>query len=148
YYESCLQEVEPEIRRIIATIGELRHSAQIRESKALQESCELIDNRLSGLLVEMRGLTDLFRTRTKDMWQSISHEHFEELKALIQSFQTEVGRNLCIAVVKAKAWSRHFPTDESGGLSARARIMTSEIRPGIERLAHFKFADRGAISEL
>jgi len=63
-------------------------------SRALLESCNLIDLRLNGLLIEMRGLTDLFRMRTKDMWTQISHETFEELKTLIQSFQTDVGRNL------------------------------------------------------
>ena len=145
YYESCLQEVSPEIQDILATIAEIRASPRTSGDKGLLEACAVIEDRLSNLIAEMRGLTEQFSRRTQDAWKTISLESFEQLKALIQSFQTEIGRNLCIAVVKAKAWARHFPPGTAGGgLAARARVMTSEIRPGIERMAHIDYADIGA----
>lgn len=143
YYESCLKEVEPEIRSILDTIDRIRGHQRTRADKGLQAACDVIDRNLTGLLTEMRGLTDLFRARTQDMWETITLENFRVMRALIEAFQTEIGRNICIAVVKAKAWSRHFPDEAAGALTARARIMTSEIRPGIERIVQFNYADTG-----
>jgi hypothetical protein len=136
-----MAEVLPDIQNMLATIGEIRESPQTAGIKGLQDDCKTVEKHLSNLVIEMRGLTDLFRLRTQGMWETISLESFQELKSLVQSFQTEVGGNLCIAVVKAKAWARRFPTAATGGLAARARIMTSEIRPGIERMAHFDYGD-------
>jgi len=140
YYENCLEEIIPEIHSMRATIEALRSSPRTRLEPGLQQACDAIDRHLDALVTETRGMTEVFRKRTQDMWATISAERFQEMQGLIQGFQTEVGRNLCVAVVKAKAWSRSFPSETVGGLAARARVIMSEIHPGIDRIRPIAYA--------
>lgn len=80
YYENCLEEIIPEIQSMRATIEALRLNSQTRHATGLQQACDTIDHHLSSLVAETRGLTELFRLRTQDMWESISAERFQEMQ--------------------------------------------------------------------
>ncbi|MCC7049179.1 MAG: hypothetical protein IT562_20875 [Alphaproteobacteria bacterium] len=143
YFENCLEEVTPQIQSMLATIQAIRDNPQHRDAMALQRSCNTVHHHLSLLMTEAKGLNDMFHMRTEGMWEKISAESFRELQSTIQGFQTAIGQNLCVAVVKAKDWSRHFPSEAVGNLTARARVILSEIRPAIDRIAHLNYADVG-----
>lgn len=144
YFEHCLEEVIPDILSMRATIEAIRHHPQTREDMNMQHACDAIDHRFALLIAETKGLTDVFHLRTQGMWDDISPASFQALQTTIQSFQADIGRNLCVAVVKSKGWSRAFPSESAGNLAARARFMLSDIRPGIDRIAHLDFTDVGA----
>lgn len=144
YFEHCLEEVAPDILSMLATIEAIRSHPQTQGDIGMQHACDAIDHHFSILVEETKGLTNVFHLRTEGMWDDISPASFQTLQTTIQSFQADIGRNLCVAVVKSKGWSRAFPSESAGSLAARARFLLSEIRPGIDRIAHLDYADVGS----
>lgn len=143
YFEHCLDEVRPAILSMLETIRAIRDHPQTRDDRSMLQACDAIDRHLSLLIADTKGLTDVFHMHTEGMWDDISPESFRALQATIERFQAAIGGNICVAVVKSKGWSSAFPSEANGSLAARARFLFSEIRPGIDRIAHLEYADVG-----
>jgi hypothetical protein len=142
YYQNCLDETLPAIKSLLAAVAELRANAQTRAEPALQDTCRFAERKLQSMIADMGGLTDMFVTRTQDMWRDVSPASFRAMKALIEGYQATVGGNLCIVTVKMNAWTKHFPAG-SGALSRKASVLMSEVRPGLERIAPLDVAKGG-----
>jgi hypothetical protein len=140
YYQSCLDEAVPAIKNLLAAIDQIRKSASMRSEVALHQACDFIENRINNLITEMNGLTEMFRARTRNMWDQVSPQGFRSMQAMIQGYQTKVGGNLCIVTAKTKSWSKHFPVAGAGTLSKKASVMMSDIRPGFERITRLEHA--------
>jgi hypothetical protein len=141
YYQKCLDENVPIVKAMFDVLAELRESANMRSNLPLMEACDRVEKRLNNLVMEVTSLTDMFRARTEDMWSDISPERFNAMRQTITSYQSKIGRNLCVIAVKMKAWSTHFPRPRAGGLYKKANIILSDIRPGIDTLADMNYAD-------
>jgi hypothetical protein len=141
YYQRCLDAAAPVLRHLDAALGEVRADPYTRCDMALIRACDMIEAKLDSLTFEIKSLTDMFRTRTEDMWQDISAERFGLMKTLISSYQTKIGENLCVLTVKARAWAAQFPSLGPGLLYKKAATILTDMRPGMEKVTEMQYAD-------
>jgi hypothetical protein len=142
YYQSCLDETRPVIDNLLTAMGDLRRNSQTRSEASLQDACRFVERRLQSMIADMTGLTEMFVRQTEDMWDDVTPASFRAMKDTIEGYQTTIGGNLCIATVKMRAWSKHFPTG-TGAPTKKASIIMSEVRPGLERIRPLQYADVG-----
>lgn len=134
YYRQCLDEIEPTISEFLDSLDLLRGNWQLRHDPNLMQTCDKMEVVINELTAAITGRFENFDRSTQDMWNNISAERFKLVKQLIESYHTTIGGALCSLSVKMGAWTRLFPSPDSGGPVRRAEFIMSEMKQGIENI--------------
>ena len=142
YYRQCLDRIEPVLREFIAAMSEIRANHQLQQDRNLMTSCDVLERTIKGLIADINAQFDSFNTETREMWDNISEERFNKIKAMIESYHTYIGGVLCALSVKAGAWGNLFPGKAVGGPVKRGEFILTEMKQGIEKIQGFKKTQR------
>ena len=134
YYRQCFDQVVPIAKQLIASMGEMRESFQLKTDRTLMEACDMIEARLNWVMKTLEKLFGMFDHRLGDVWNDLNAERFRDMKGAIEHHHTTVGGLLCALNVKMRAWSREFPDPEVGGLIRRGEFLLTEIKQGMESI--------------
>ena len=134
YYRQCLDEVVPIVDELLASIGEMRASFQLKSDRSLMETSDFVEAKLKWLTNTLSKLFGLFDHRLNDMWDDLNAERFREIKEAIERHHTTVGGLLCSLNVKMRAWKKVFPNPDNGGLIKRGEFLISEIKQGLDNI--------------
>lgn len=134
YYRRCLDSVSPIIEDFIDSIPELRKNYSLQNDHSLQNTLNMMDQRISRLASQVRHRFDQFESGTKNMWDEISAEQFRKLQRQIKSHHTSLGGVLCSLSVKLDAWHQLFPHRSAGGPQKRAEFIMTHMRQGMDKM--------------
>lgn len=141
FYQHCLDRSLPALHSLERSIASIRKDPTLATDRQLQQSCSLVQKKLSALSAEIAEILDMFRIRTEDMWERPTEEGFKGMRSLIGDYQAKIGGALCVLNVKMEAWSKMFPKKGTGSLRRRADFIMSELRPGLEAVESIRYAD-------
>jgi len=131
YYRQCLDKIEPVFEDFRDSMHEIRSNWQLKQDKNLMKTCDMLERTINGMMVEISGRFDTFDRATMDLWNDISAERFNKVKAMIESYHTTIGGSLCALSVKVDAWHTLFPSKDVGGPVKRAEFIMTEMKQGI-----------------
>ncbi len=134
YYRQCLDQIESTISEFLESLSELRNNFQLRSDYNLMRTSEMIEAKINELMAAITGRFENFDRSTKDMWNEITAARFRKVEALITNYHTTIGGVLCALSVKMDAWTRLFPTPNSGGPIRRSEFIMGEMKQGIENI--------------
>jgi hypothetical protein len=134
YYRQCLDRLAPLLEVFISSMYEIRNNYQLKQDPNLLKTCSMMESTINELSAAITGRFENFDRSTKAMWNDISAERFDKVKALIESYHTTIGGVLCGLTVKMNAWIRLFPKPTSGGPIKRAEFIMSEMRQGLDNI--------------
>ena len=134
YYQKYLDEIEPKVQRFIGEMTAFKENFQMRQDENLMRTCNELVGGLGTVTTSVSGRFEGFHRNTADMWKNINAEKFEAVRTLITSYHTTLGGVLCGLGLKMNTWVSHFPDSERGGLMAKAEVIMSSIRPGLEEI--------------
>lgn len=103
-----------------------------------------IENTMNEISTSIVGRFEFFDLRSKDFWQDISAESFQEFRETVTAHHVSIGAVLCGLAVKMKLWKERFPS-AGGGPAKRLEFLQSEIHPGLEHIRRIE-KSVGAIS--
>ncbi len=132
YYQFCLEENAPRLKRFLAEMQELKSHPRFQSDASFHRSCALVEEKLMLVFREVNDVLDTFRTRTADLWKDLSHERFREMEQLVLAHQTQIGGALCAITVKLNAWNVSFPSPTTGNATARADFILRDMQQGLE----------------
>jgi len=138
YYRRSLDAIEPIITEFLEAMDELSDNYQFKTDQNLRNTMAEMESTINELMAAITGRFENFERGTKHMWDDISAERFRKVEQLISSYHTTIGGVLCSLSVKMDAWSRLFPTPSSGGPGKRAEFMMSEMKQGMDKIAHIE----------
>ena len=134
YFRQCLDQIEPIIDEFLDSLDELRANFQLKHDPGLMKTCSLIQSTINGLMAAITGRFENFDRSTVHMWNEITADRFRKVERLITGYHTTIGGVLCALSVKMDAWSRLFPSRDSGGPVKRSEFIMSEMKQGIENI--------------
>lgn len=134
YYRQCLDSIVPAIDDFLASMGEFKNNYQLRNDANLMKTCEFMESTINELLAGITGRFENFERSTNAMWNNLSAERFQRVRAIIRSYHTTIGGVLCALSVKMNAWSKLFPDRKVGGPVRRAEFIMSEMKQGIDKI--------------
>jgi hypothetical protein len=140
YYQQCLDEIRPTIKDFLRSIEEIQNNPQFLHNINLMKTCRMMHRTVGGLMKALASRFDSFEESTRNMWHNISAEKFREVEAMIESYHTTIGGELCSLSVKMDAWKQHFPNRRTGGPARRADFLMTDIRQGIENIIEIERA--------
>jgi hypothetical protein len=132
YYRHCLDRLEPYFSACLDAIGPIRKHFQLMQDANLMRTCTVIEDAVNQVSASISGRLEVFEKRTKQMWQNISQEEFQAVKALIERYHITIGGALCGLTVKMNAFARNFPHPNAGGPVKRADFLVTEMTQGID----------------
>jgi len=138
YYRRCLDAIEPVITEFLEAMDTLSDNYQFKTDQNLRNTMSEMEATINELMAAITGRFENFERGTKHMWDEISAERFRKVEQLISSYHTTIGGVLCSLSVKMGAWSKLFPTPSSGGPGKRAEFMMSEMKQGMDKIAHIE----------
>jgi hypothetical protein len=94
----------------------------------------MVETIVTNLMLTLTARFESFEESTQDMWDNISYERFRSVEAMIKSYHTTIGGELCSLSVKMDAWKKLFPSKRAGGPARRADFILTEIRQGIDKI--------------
>lgn len=134
YFERYLHSIFPQVITIVGEIDALRGQRKFLNDRAFQATAEEISITLSNLMSSALGKIERFHKETDTMWNSLNADRFYEISSLVDTYQVEVAGVLCGLGIKTSEWRSKFATPDIGGPSARAEMLLSNLRPGLEKL--------------
>jgi len=145
YYRHCLDRLEPYFSACLEAIVPIRKHFQLMQDANLMRTCTVIEDAINSVSAAISGRLETFEKRTAQMWQSISKEEFQSVKALIEKFHVTIGGALCGLTVKMNGFARMFPHPNAGGPVKRADFMVTEMTQGIDliRSIERRFQNQG-----
>jgi len=143
YYQFCFDNVQPVLEEFYDAVDEILLAPHIQQNLNVTKNCSNIRKKLATAQSDVSVVLDMFKTRTEDMWQSISAAKFERMKSLVSEYLVNIGGALCIITVKMIAWKKAFPHADAGSIAKRIDLLTSEIAPGLDTLQAIKYTDAG-----
>lgn len=144
YYESHLDKNAPRIQKFLDIIKELQSSNSLKGRNNTLSAIRQIEKSFGTLSAEVADTLEVFKIRTAGMWENISAEHFDEMKQLINTYQTRIGGALCAMTVKMDAWARKFSGERKESHNRYADFIMAEIRPGLETMKPINYSDAAA----
>jgi len=132
YYRHCLDRLEPYFSACLDAIRPIRSHFQLMQDASLMRTCTQIEDAINSVSASISGRLEVFEKRTAQMWQNISQEEFQAVKALIERYHITIGGALCGLTVKMNGFARNFPHPQAGGPVKRADFMVTEMTQGIE----------------
>jgi hypothetical protein len=140
YFKQCLDQIKPTIKDFRRSIEEIEEHPQLIGNQNLMKTCRRMRLTVDGLLRALASRFETFEESTRHMWENISAEKFREVEALIESYHTTIGGELCSLSVKMDAWKAKFPNRRTGGPARRADFLMTDIRQGIENIREIERA--------
>lgn len=134
YFERYLHSIFPEVMTIVGEIDALRGMRKFQDNRGFLITAEEVSVDLSNLISSALGKIERFHKETETMWSSMSADSFYEISAMVDTYQMEVAGVLCGLGIKTTEWRARFDTPDTGGPSARAEMLMSNLRPGLEKL--------------
>ena len=98
------------------------------------EVCRRAEHKIAQATTELKLLLRSFQSRSAEMWRGLTATQFRELREMITESHVKMGADLCMLVVKSKAWEKNFPKYRLGGIYRKAQTLQAEIRPGIDHV--------------
>jgi hypothetical protein len=95
------------------------------------QTCRQIQSIIVQRMRHVAECLKIFEINANDLWARLNSDHFRSVKTLVHNSHTTLGGHLCGLTVKMDAWSRRFPTPDSGGPHIRAEFICSNIRQGL-----------------
>lgn len=141
YYQFCLEENAPRLKRFLGEMRALKAEPQFRSDTSFQRSCAVIEEKLMLVFREVNDVLNAFRTRTADLWNDLSNERFREMEQLVLSHQTQIGGALCAITVKLNAWNVSFPSPTAGNPTARVDFILRDMQQGLENIEPIGLVD-------
>jgi hypothetical protein len=132
YYRHCLDRLEPYFTACLEAIAPLRKHFQLMQDPGLMRTCTVIEDAIISVSASISGRLEVFEKRTAQMWQNISQEEFQAVKAMIERYHITIGGALCGLTVKMNGFARNFPHPSAGGPIKRADFMVTEMTQGID----------------
>ncbi len=134
YYQFCLEDNAPRLKRFLAEMRTLKGEPRFRSDASFQRSCTVIEEKLMLVFQEVNDVLNSFRTRTADLWKDLSNERFRDMEQLVLSHQTQIGGALCAITVKLNAWNINFPSPTAGNPTARVDFILRDMQQGLENI--------------
>lgn len=134
YYRQCLDSIAPAIDDFLASMGDFKSNYQLRNDANLMKTCDLMESTINELMAGITGRFENFDRSTNAMWNNLSAERFQRVRALIRDYHTTIGGVLCALSVKMNAWAKLFPDRKVGGPVRRAEFIMSEMKQGLDKM--------------
>ena len=134
YYQYCLDQLLPKLEAFEMSLSRISQDPQLKSNPSLVQACNQLKSFFSAVASEIASILDLFKARTKDMWENLSPERFKEMREMIEAYQTRIGGMLCALTVKLDAWSQAFPLQEDFSLKRQADFVMGQMRHGLSRI--------------
>jgi len=134
YYRRCFDQIALTIGNFGASVKEIQDAYALKGSGQLVRNCQRTNFMVNEYVAVVRGRFQSFDISTKEMWNNVSSQSFHRIESMIQGSYKEIGKILCALTVKMDAWTRKFPTRDTGGAMKRAEFINSDIRQGLTAL--------------
>jgi len=133
YYRSYFQYCLPAVDRLLYWIGDVKDSGALRHDQAVQKSIAKVEEILNFVSTSVTNRFNGFDRETKVQWDQITIETFNGVRGAITRHQRSLAEVLCGLTVKVYEWEDKFPSG-GGSPEKRADFVSSEIKPGLDRL--------------
>lgn len=140
YYQSKLDENLPLLAEFNQTILALKENRDVKSSPRLVRLCEGVRRSLGRLVQDVNKVLEVFKARTRDIWQSPSAAGFREMEDMIRSFQRAIGSALCAITVKLNAWHDRIASSPRVRPDDQIGFLMSEMIPGLDSVPRINFA--------
>lgn len=131
YYQCCLEQNLPKLDDFNGSLARISGDQQLGKNPSLVEACNQLRTYFGKIASEITNILDVFKARTKDMWETLSPERFGTMKKMIKNYQARIGGILCLLTVKLNAWKEAFPRQDDLSLQRQADFVMSEMRHGL-----------------
>ncbi len=133
YFRNCLDQLMSEIPAFLNWMGELKTNYQVTNDPNQLKNILQIEEDLNEISTSIVGRFEFFDLRSRDFWDDINAEAFQEFRDLITAHHVSIGAVLCGLAVKMALWNERFPA-RAGGPVKRLEFVNSEIRPGLRHI--------------
>jgi hypothetical protein len=133
YYRSYFLYCLPAVNRLLRWITDVRDSGNLRNDQAMQKEIAKVEEILSFVSTSVTGRFNGFDRETVVRWDQVTIETFNAVRGAISRHQRSLAEVLCGLTVKVYEWEERFPSG-GGSPEKRADFVSSEIKPGLERL--------------
>ncbi len=138
YFRQCLGDIQPIVIEFLEALRELRESYQFKDDHAMQQTARQFEAIVKAAMNGLNSRFNAFDNASESMWENISAERFRKVERLVSGFHTTNGGILCSLSVKMTAWREQFPGPDAGGPARRAEFIQSELKQGLEQIAHLE----------
>jgi len=139
YYQSKLDENRPLLAEFNQTILALKENRDVKASPRLVRLCEGVRRKLGLLVQDVTKVLEVFKARTRDIWQNPSAARFREMEDMIRSFQRAIGSALCAITVKLNAWHDRVASGPRIRAHDQIGFLMSEMIPGLDSVQRVNF---------
>lgn len=133
YYRSYFRYCLPVVNSMLTWIGEVKDSGQLRHDQAALKSIAKVEEILAFVSNSVTNRFNGFDRETVVRWDQVSVETFNAVRGAITRHQRSLAEVLCGLTVKVYEWEDKFPSG-GGSPEKRAEFISSEIKPGLDRL--------------
>lgn len=133
YYRSYFQYGLPIVHRLLSWIGEVKDSGALRHDAPTQKSIAKVEEILTFVTNSVTHRFNGFDRDTVVRWDQVSVDTFNAVRGAITRHQRSLAEVLCGLTVKVYEWEEKFPSG-GGSPEKRAEFVSSEVRPGLDRL--------------
>jgi len=134
FFRHCLDRLQPYLDAVLQTMPHLRNHFQLKQDLHLMRALQAIEHALKLITHAIKTRLDLFDQQTKQMWQNITREEFQKVRAMIERYHLAMGAALCALTVKMNDFARNFPHEKAGGPVKRGDFLMGEMMQGIETI--------------
>lgn len=133
YYRSYFRYCLPAVNRMLSWVGDVKESGNLRHDQALQKSIAKVEEILTFVSNSVTNRFNGFDRETVVRWDQVTVETFNGVRGAISRHQRSLAEVLCGLTVKVYEWEDRFPNG-GGSPEKRADFVSSEIKPGLDRL--------------
>lgn len=133
YYRSYFQYCLPVVNRLMAWVGDVKDAGALRHDEAAQKSIAKVEEILVFVSNSVTNRFNGFDRETVVRWDHVTVETFNGVRGAISRHQRSLAEVLCGLTVKVYEWEQKFPNG-GGSPEKRADFISSEIKPGLDRL--------------
>lgn len=135
YFQEILDGIIPRCGNFIGELRTLRASNGLRQNELFLRGSQGVERALTNTITSITGRFDSFNTNSRDMWQNVNAESFENTRNLIATHHRTVGGVLCGLMVKLGGWEETFDGFEIDQQQRRrSEYILTEIRAGIDQI--------------
>lgn len=139
FYQSKLDENLPLLAEFNRAITALEESQDVGRSPRMANLCSGVRQKIGQLVQDVRKVLEVFKARTRDIWQNPSASQFREIEDMIRSVQRAIGTALCAVTVKLNAWHDKVISSPRARTEDQIGFLMSEMVPGLESVKRISF---------
>ena len=132
FYRQTLGEIEPSLGDFEASMQEIKGNHQCKGNYTVMDTCQKFQSTLNRLRSVVNSRFATFNRDSREIWQDMDGERFNQFKSTVQSNHTTLGGVLCALSVKMQAWTQEFPNPDVGGPLKRADFIVTDMKQGME----------------